>query len=349
MENEQQNTKVWVVRHGRQGHEEQTALDKNAISIDWLSSVDFSKVKNREDFKKTVEDAMRDDVGWNQQNKYTQMGAIGQVRNWILEVQQGDIVVLPLKTTGKKNIAVGRVTGKYEFTDKYQFENKKKKRGCYPVEWLQKDVSRENLGKDILASLGAMLTLFQIRHNNIVERFEEIMKTGKDPMQGTETQDKEYAQGVEETPSMSATEQGAIQQIYQQFDGHEFAQLVEEVLQAEGYTTLCSPPGPDGGVDILAGSGTLGFDNPKICVQVKRTQDAMGVDELRKLQGTMQSFGADYGLYVSLGGFKSTTRKEAQSLYFKIRLWDGHEFIKHLYKNYDSLSRETQNQIPDSI
>ena len=53
------------------------------------------------------------------------------------------------------------------------------------------------------------------------------------------------------------------------FHGHEFTRLVAAVLQAQGYAVEVAPPGPDGGVDIVAGSGSMGFDPPRICVQVK--------------------------------------------------------------------------------
>ena len=54
-----------------------------------------------------------------------------------------------------------------------------------------------------------------------------------------------------------------------QFHGHEFTRLVAAVLQGQGYAAEVAPPGPDGGVDIVAGSGPMGFDPPRICVQVK--------------------------------------------------------------------------------
>ena len=57
--------------------------------------------------------------------------------------------------------------------------------------------------------------------------------------------------------------------IGRKFKGHNLARLVEAILQAQGYVTKKSSPGPDGGVDILAAGGLLGFDTPRICVQVK--------------------------------------------------------------------------------
>ena len=52
--------------------------------------------------------------------------------------------------------------------------------------------------------------------------------------------------------------------IIQKFKGHGMARLVDAILRAQGFTTYLSPEGPDKGIDILAGSGAFGFENPKI-------------------------------------------------------------------------------------
>jgi len=67
------------------------------------------------------------------------------------------------------------------------------------------------------------------------------------------------------------------------------AKLVEAILKAQGYITTKSELGKDGGIDILAGSGPLGFNEPKICTQVKSSSSAIDVRILRELQGVMQS------------------------------------------------------------
>ena len=79
--------------------------------------------------------------------------------------------------------------------------------------------------------------------------------------------------------------------------------------------------GPDGGVDILAGKGPLGFDSPRICVQVKSGHQVSGVNVLRELQGVMQTFKADHGPLVSWGGFARPAEQEARAMHFNIRLW----------------------------
>lgn len=50
--------------------------------------------------------------------------------------------------------------------------------------------------------------------------------------------------------------------------GHKLARLVEAILNAQGFITYNSPPGKDRGVDILAGSGLLGLEEPRLRVQV---------------------------------------------------------------------------------
>jgi len=56
--------------------------------------------------------------------------------------------------------------------------------------------------------------------------------------------------------------------IQSRYTGHGLTRLVDAVLRADGWVTRVSPPGPDGGVDILSGRGSPGLDQPKLCVQV---------------------------------------------------------------------------------
>ena len=130
------------------------------------------------------------------------------------------------------------------------------------------------------------------------------------------------------------------------FPGHEFARLVEAVLQAEGYFTQRSPAGPDGGVDILAGRGSLGFEGPKLCVQVKATSSPVDVTVLRSLVGTMQSFSANQGLLVSWGGFTRDLEREARHSFFSVRLWHADDLVNGVCVNYDRLSEQIQSEVP---
>ena len=134
--------------------------------------------------------------------------------------------------------------------------------------------------------------------------------------------------------------------VNRKFKGHDLSRLVEAVLQAQGYVTENAKPGADGGVDILAGTGPMGFGNPRICLQVKSSKTPVDVTVLRSLQGAMTNFGADQGLLVSWGGFNRAVLNEARLNFFNVRLWDSTDLIKSILKNYDKLSDSLQAELP---
>jgi restriction system protein len=78
---------------------------------------------------------------------------------------------------------------------------------------------------------------------------------------------------------------------------------ISELLNAEGFVCDTSLRGPDGGVDILAGEGGMGFDGTTIAVQVKSGSTVADAPTLRELEGVMDTFGVKRGLLVSWGGF----------------------------------------------
>lgn len=127
---------------------------------------------------------------------------------------------------------------------------------------------------------------------------------------------------------------------------HPMAKLVDAVLRADGWTTKISPPGPDGGVDILAGRGTLGLDQPRLCVQVKSQDSQADVTVYRGLQGSMQSFKADQGLLVCWGGFSKALLAEAKQGHFLVRLWESRDLVEALLDKYAKLPAEIQAELP---
>jgi restriction system protein len=137
-----------------------------------------------------------------------------------------------------------------------------------------------------------------------------------------------------------------LKKIAREFKGHKLALLVEAIIKAQGYVTNRSEPGPDGGVDILAGSGPLGFESPKICIQVKSSSSPVGVDILQKLQGAVNNFKAEQGLLVSWGGFKRTVLEEARRNFFTVRLWDSGTLLNEILKHYEKFSDELKAEFP---
>jgi restriction system protein len=329
---------IWLVRAGKQGQDEETELELGIAMIGFLEMPDLSTAENKEALQGLCQQAYPD------ASRAKLANFLGQCFSFSQRMQIGDLVVLPRKA-GPRHIAIGRVTGPYTYREVHE-----QMRHVRSVEWVRTDVLRAGLGQDLLNSLGALSTICQIKKNNAEERFKVIAEGGSDPGALGRTMG-----GPVELPDVEPEEIADVEQlardqvlahINQHFKGHDLSRLVEAILQADGYVTELSPPGPDGGVDILAGKGSLGFDNPRLCVQVKSSQSPADVTIFRALQGSMQSFKSDQGLLVCWGGFNSVVRKEARMSFFSVRLWDADDLLVALFRTYDKLPEELQTELP---
>jgi restriction system protein len=99
-------------------------------------------------------------------------------------------------------------------------------------------------------------------------------------------------------------------------------------------------------VDIKAGSGPLGFDAPRLIVQVKSQDAKVEVKALRELTGVMGRFHVDHALLVGWGGFTQAARAEAAADYFKLRLWDAGDVIRAVQAHYERLPEHVRAEIP---
>ena len=96
----------------------------------------------------------------------------------------------------------------------------------------------------------------------------------------------------------------------------------------------------------MAASGTLGFEQPRVCVQVKSTSGQVDVKTLRELQGVMRKVKAELGLLVSWSGFNHKVLAEAKEEFFFIRLWSANDIIDNIFKFYDKFSDEMKADLP---
>lgn len=330
---------VWLVRAGKTGEYESMALDKGQLVIGWDAMPDLSDVTTKELMREIVR------VVYRNASPAKVSNAVGQLFAFAQKINVGDLIALPRKSNS--TIALGRVTGAY----KYQ-EERSEARHTRSVEWVRTDVPRADFAQDLLYSLGAFMTVCRIQRNNAEERFQRILNAEKDPelIAAPSDADKvtEPEQFFEEAPPDVAqlAQDQILDHIGASFKGHDLARLVEAVLKAEGYQTHLSPPGPDGGVDILAGRGALGFEAPRLCVQVKSSSAPSDVTVFRGLQGTMATFKAEQGLLVCWGGFNAAVRREARLSYFAVRLWDAAELVAAVLRNYERLPEELQAELP---
>ena len=317
---------LWLVRAGKYGEQEQGALDNNVVTIGWNEFPDLSNIKTKPDLAKL----------YNELNpiakKAQAANEVGQIWRFIKEIQKDDFVALPLKT--QSAIAFGVVEGTYQY--KKLTDNIKHIRS---VKWF-KTIPRSDIDQDILYSLGAFMTVCRIERNDAENRVKKLLKK---PV-------SEKAEKIEEVEEVIDIEEYAKDQIIKhigaKFKGHGLSRLVDAILRAQGYVIRPSPPGKDGGVDILAAAGPLGFDKPRICVQVKSSSSQIDVNILRELQGIIAKFKAEQGLLVAWGGFNNSTLKEAKDAFFSIRLWDQGDLLSEIFKYYELFDDELKAELP---
>ena len=334
---------LWVVRAGRYGEHESDVLDRGVVGIGYSEIGDLAPFSGR----KQLEEAYRTACPEYSDGRVTTH--VAQLWAFSKRIKIGDNVVLPVKT--QSAIALGRVASNYEYRSSYPAGM----RHIRDVRWDKSVLPRSAFDRDILHSFGSALTVFQVSRHNAEARV--LARFGGTPLPVPSAADIPAADEVNpEEPAATDVETVApiaeqardlvVENIARDFKGHDLARLTGAILEAQGYEVKVSPPGPDGGVDVLAGRGGLGLEAPRICVQVKSGVTSADVTVFRTLQGTMSSFGADYGLLVSWGGFTGPARKEAQQSYFKIRLWDQGDLVDALFSVYDKLPADIRAELP---
>jgi len=329
---------VWLVRAGERGEQQNWALDNGRAVVRWEPMGDLSHYATRDELLEGLREA------YPEAQAATLRNFGGQLWAFARRIEKDDLIVLPLK--GTDAVAIGKVTGDYE----YRPDNPPGAKHTRPVKWIQKDIPRSRFDQDLLYSLGAFMTVCQIKRNNAEERIRAIVEGRTPPPAPASASDVSVGPTDDEVePIIDLAEYAATQirsWVTQRFKGHRLADLINAILVAQGYVTEVSPPGADGGVDIIAGRGPMGFDPPRLLVQVKSGDGQQDVKVLRELRGVMQDFRADQGLFVAWGGFKHTVLGEARKNFFELRLWDASDVVENVLCYYDSFPAELKADLP---
>ncbi len=329
---------IWLIRAGSHGEFEQKFIQESRVYVTWDSlNVNLAKLAQRGDLTAAMTQRYPD-------------AKPKAIRNWVSQVwpfahdiKTGDWVVLPLKS--QPAVYIGEVTGDYQFEAKgdnpfYHWR---------PVKWIGEAIPRAHFGQDLLYTFGAFMTICRIKRNNAEPRL-AAMRANSWKVESLIAIIQSGVTIADDAGGSADLEELAHDQIGQliasRFKGHNLTRLVEAILKAQGYTTYRSPEGADGGADILAGSGPLGFGSPRLCVEVKSEDNPIDRPTVDKLLGAVAKFKADEGLFVSWGGFKSNVQKELATSFFQVRLWTQKELLEQLFTHYDQLDDELKAELP---
>lgn len=329
---------VWLVRAGKNGEFEQKYIQESRVYVTWSRlDTNLAQLADRGALNKTLTARYPDSKPNAIANWVTQLWPFAH------DMKKGDLVVVPLKQ--QPAIQIGELTGDYHFEPAgpdpfYHWR---------PVKWIGEAIPRVNFAQDLLFTFGAFMTICRVQRNNAEVRIAAMRGNGWKP-ETIAAVVRPAAVTTDESAQDSDLEELALDQVAQlvtaRFKGHDLTRLVEAILNAQGYTTYRSPEGADGGVDILAGAGPLGFGLPRMCVEVKSGDAPIDRPTVDKLLGAVSKFGANEGLFVSWSGFKSNVQKELAGSFFRIRLWTQKELLEQLFANYERLSEELKAELP---
>jgi restriction system protein len=337
---------LWLIRAGSRGEHEQKFLDEGRVYVAWDGlDVDLGALPDRQELIQVLEERFPDEkakalLNWS-----------SQVWPFVRDMAKGDWVVMPSKL--QSGLYFGELTSDYCFeaagpNPYYHWRS---------INWFSGLIPRTVFPQDLLYSFGAFMTICRIQRNDAEARV-KAMATRNWRAEGVKDSAPRTPAGLHgsagseeaaDAVNVNLEELAAdrIERLIEaRFKGHDLALLVEAILQAEGYTTYRSPEGADGGADILAGGGELGFGKPQICVEVKSGSDPVDRPTVDKLIGAGKKFGAETCLFVSWSGFKPNVQKELASQFFGVRLWSRKELMEKLFAHYAELPEEIRLALP---
>jgi restriction system protein len=324
---------MWMVRAGEAGFRFDDFKVGSRVSIGWFEMGNMGALKTRDDFTAAV-------LKSYPAIKKGQIGSYaGQAYRFVREMKVGDAVV----TYGpsERVYLVGTISGDYEYDQTVSPDQPNIRR----VNW-RGQVSRDALSVSARNSLGAISTLFQIP-DEVAHEIESKLAQGG------------AATPTTSVPAVESVVEEQVDDLYKDIqskgfefikdrvnvlDWDEMQELVAGLLRAMGYKTRVSPSGSDRGKDIVASPDGLGFEDPRIVVEVKHRGAAMGSQEIRSFLGGRHE--TDKGLYVSTGGFTKDARYEAERGRIPITLMDLDDLVKALLEHYEKMDVEMQRLIP---
>ena len=322
---------IWVVRGGKFGEYENRFLNESKVYLtrDGFKT-DLNKIAEQSTLRSTL-DEFYPTLPSSKMSSWSD-----QIWSFAHDIQQKDWIIVPSKLSPV--IHVGEIIGGYN----YEKNNSDPYYHSREIKWIEKDIPRGYFPTDILYQLGGFKDIFN------ADGVEKVFHTMADnDWAATKDDDTSYEQMNELIALLQEISRDQIAQLIRnKFKGHRLAKLVKALMEAKGYSTHMGSNDEAGSdLDILAAKGGMGFDDDsRICIQVRA--DDLPVATLDKFLGTMNDVGANYGLLVSWGGFKSNVEQERSNEFFRVRLWNQNDLIDQVLAHYEELDNYIKGEIP---
>lgn len=315
----------WMVRAGRGSELLEDFLDGHRVAIGFLDA-DVSGHLDKGSIRALVQ-AARPSESPSQID-----GAASQLHRFKNTLAKGDMVVT--FDTDARIYHVGTIASDYRYMATGA------KRHVRDVKWSAK-VSREALTVPTRNSLGSSLTLFAIEGDARAELAAQATTTSPPVAQPQEAMAQDFQAYFEETERRAAE---LIADAFTAISPETMPMVVAALMRATGYHVRMGAAGADRGVDLYASPDPWMVRSPRVKVQVKHREAAMGGPELRNFIGTLQD--GDTGIYVSTGGFTKDARYEAERSSRPVSLVDRAELIALFLEHYDKLDEDVRSLVP---
>lgn len=324
---------TWMVRAETGGQLFEFFKEKSVVAIGWADIGSLDDLAGREEIAAAL---TREWPDWKPRTLSMNTGQLFRFRN---EIKTGDRVVT--YDPSRRQYLIGTVSGDYRFDEGVdeQYAN------IRPVTW-DGEVSRDLLSVASKNSLGAISTLFLIPGHAAAD-LERALKTGAPAEEDSAAGEDEETGPAAEDELFNENRGRSIEFIKDRvtrLDWEQMQELVAGLLRAMGYKTRVSPSGPDRGKDIVASPDGLGFESPRIVVEVKHRKNTMGAPEIRSFLGGRHA--DDKGLYVSTGGFTKEAYYEAERANIPVTLMNINDLVEALTEHYEKLDVETKQLLP---
>lgn len=321
----------WMVRAGEGGHLAPEFKEKSLVAIGWPEAGDLTAIKTIEAMRERVAAAYPD------RKPGAVINAAGVLHKFRNSIKTGDWILS--YDPERRTYLLGKASGDYTYNPAL-FEE-------YPsirkVDWLS-EISRDDLSTTVKNTLGSTLTLFE-PGDLVLKELRDQTNGSTPPVVEPQPEDvQEEESEIIFRDTLSRAHEFVKDRILSiSFD--EMEVLTAALLRAMGYKTRVTPKGPDQGRDVIASPDGLGFQAPRIIVEVKhRPKESMGAEKIRGFIGGLRA--GDRGLYVSTGGFTKEARYEAGRANVPVTLVDSDYLANLVVEHYDSFDSEGRSLIP---
>lgn len=318
-------TTVWGIHAGKLASADSLFVPKGFVALGWPDMGDLGSISpTRDSFRTQVAE-----VYPNVKPGVVPNNA-GQLYRFVVEMKVDDLVAYA--TREGRLVHIGRVSGPYRYDPTMEPSHP----NVRPVEWLR-TLPRSSFTQGALYELGAAMSFFQIK--TYADEF-RIAASGSLAPEVITRDDTvtQVAADIEQT-----TKDYVLKILDKDLKGHPFAELFAHLLNAMGWRTRVSPPGPDQGVDIIAHRDELGLEPPRIKVQAKSGTGSIGDPVVKQLYGSVGD--GEYGMVVTTSFFTPQAKMFANQK-TNLRLIDGDELLDLIFEHYHKFEARYKGLLP---